>query len=80
MIQKRIFFCSWKFAYEAIVNEHVRPRFDCYKWENIQAHLNRCREYRTIHFQELTGKLTDEQKRRAEVKFSFGKKGRNYFS
>jgi len=58
---------SWKFAYEAIVNEEVRPHFECYKWENIKAHLDRCREYRSIHLQELTGKLTNEQKQRAEV-------------
>ena len=57
----------WKFAYEAIVNEEVRPRFECYKWENIQAHLNRCREYRSIHIEELTGKLSNEKKQRAEV-------------
>ncbi|CAF3380389.1 unnamed protein product [Rotaria sp. Silwood1] len=57
---------NWKFAYEAIVNEEIRPRFECYKWENIKAHLDRCREYRTIHLQELTGKLTNEQKKRAE--------------
>jgi hypothetical protein len=50
------------------VNEEVRPRFDCYKWENIKAHLSRVREYRAIRIQELTGKITDEQKRRAEVK------------
>ncbi len=68
MNQYDIFF-SWKFAYEAIVNEEVRPRFDCYKWENIKAHLDRVKEYRIIHFQELTGKLTAEQKKRAEVKF-----------
>jgi hypothetical protein len=61
------FLISWKFAYEAIVNEEVRPRFECYKWENIKAHLDRCREYRSLHFQELTGKLTNEQKKRAEV-------------
>ena len=30
-------------------------------------HLARCREYRSIHLQELTGKLTNEQKERAEV-------------
>ncbi|CAF4906773.1 unnamed protein product, partial [Rotaria sp. Silwood2] len=37
---------KWKFAYEAIVNEEVRPKFECYKWENIKLHLDRCREYR----------------------------------
>ncbi|CAF1260195.1 unnamed protein product [Adineta steineri] len=57
---------NWKFAYEAIVNEEIRPRFDCYKWENIKAHLKRCREYRTLHYQKLIGKLTQEQKTRAE--------------
>jgi hypothetical protein len=65
------------------VNEEVRPRFDCYKWENIKAHLNRCREYRGIHLQALTGKLTDEQKRRAEVfkkKTNFHFEKRNYSS
>jgi hypothetical protein len=64
---RRIF--SWKFAYEAIVNEEIRPRFECYKWENIKAHLDRCREYRSLHLQKLTGKLTNKQKRRTEVKF-----------
>jgi hypothetical protein len=58
---------SWKFAYEAIVNEEIRPRFECYKWENIKAHLDRCREYRSLHLQELTEKLTNEQKQRIEV-------------
>ncbi|CAF4513265.1 unnamed protein product [Rotaria sp. Silwood2] len=57
---------KWKFAYEAIVNEEVRPKFECYKWENIKLHLDRCREYRSIHFQELLGKTTVEQKQRAE--------------
>ncbi|CAF4508473.1 unnamed protein product, partial [Rotaria socialis] len=58
---------NWKFAYEAILNEEIRPKFECYKWGNIKAHLDRCREYRAIHFQELTGKLTNEQKQRAEA-------------
>ncbi|CAF3586652.1 unnamed protein product [Adineta steineri] len=58
---------NWKFAYEAIVNEEIRPRFECYKWENIKAHLDRVREYRTLHFQELTGKISNEQKQRAEA-------------
>ncbi|CAF4041164.1 unnamed protein product [Adineta steineri] len=57
---------NWKFAYEAIVNEEIRPRFDCYKWENIKAHLKRCREYRTLHYQKLIGKLTHEQETRVE--------------
>jgi hypothetical protein len=70
-IKKLISVFSWKFAYEAIVNEEIRPRFECYKWENIKAHLDRCKEYRTIHFQELTGKSTNEQKKRAEVKEYF---------
>lgn len=67
MNRRNAFSFSWKFAYEAIVNEEIRPRFECYKWENIKAHLDRCREYRSIHLQELTGKLTNEQKQRAEV-------------
>lgn len=58
----------WKFAYEAIVNEDVRPRFECYKWKNIKAHLDRCKEYRLLHFQDLLGKATIEQKERAQVK------------
>jgi hypothetical protein len=73
-------FFSWKFAYEAIVNEEVRPRFDCYKWENIKAHLDRVKEYRAIHFQELTGKLTAEQKKRAEVEIRYKRKSKNSFS
>ncbi|CAF1265249.1 unnamed protein product [Rotaria sordida] len=56
----------WKFAYEAIINEDVRPRFDCYKWENIKLHLDRCKEYRILHSQELLGKSTVEQKQRAQ--------------
>jgi hypothetical protein len=56
------------------VNEEIRPRFECYKWENIKAHLDRCREYRSLHLQELTGKLTNEQKQRTEVKFMIRKK------
>lgn len=59
---------SWKFAYAAIVNEEIRPRFECYKWENIKAHMQRAREYRSIHLQGLiAGKLTDDQKHRSEV-------------
>ncbi|CAF3899768.1 unnamed protein product, partial [Rotaria magnacalcarata] len=57
---------KWKFAYEAIVNEEIRPRFECYKWENIKLHLDRCREYRSLHFQDLLGKATVEQKQQAE--------------
>ncbi|CAF3667368.1 unnamed protein product [Rotaria sp. Silwood1] len=57
----------WKFAYEAIVNEDVRPRFDCYKWKNIKAHLDRRREYRSIYIQDLLGKVTVEQKQRAQI-------------
>jgi hypothetical protein len=57
----------WKFAYNAIVDEKIKPHFECYKWENIKIHLNRCREYRLIYSQELTGKITNEQKQRAEV-------------
>ncbi len=56
------------------MNEEIRPRFECYKWENIKAHLDRCREYRSLHLQELTGKLTNEQKQRTEVKFMIRKK------
>ncbi|CAF1279009.1 unnamed protein product [Rotaria magnacalcarata] len=58
---------NWRFAYEAILNEEIRPKFECYKWGNIKAHLDRCREYRAIHFQKLTGKLTNEQKERAKA-------------
>ncbi|CAF3373047.1 unnamed protein product [Rotaria sp. Silwood1] len=43
-----------------IVNE-VRPRFECYKLENIKLHLDRCREYHSIHFQELLGKTTSKK-------------------
>jgi hypothetical protein len=57
----------WKFAYNAIVNEKVKVRFECYKWQNIKLHLNSCKEYRMIYYQELIGKQTNEQKQRAEV-------------
>ncbi|CAF4190264.1 unnamed protein product [Rotaria sp. Silwood2] len=56
----------WKFAYEAIVNEDVRPRFDCYKWKNIKTHLDRRREYRSIYIQDLLGRATVEQRQRAQ--------------
>ncbi len=49
------------------MNEEIRPKFECYKWENIKAHLDRCQEYRSLHLQELTRKLTNEQKQRTEV-------------
>ncbi|CAF1256037.1 unnamed protein product [Rotaria sordida] len=57
---------KWIFAYNAIVNEKIKPRLECYKWENIKKHLEYCREYRYIYVQELTGKITDEQKQRTE--------------
>ncbi|CAF0945953.1 unnamed protein product [Adineta ricciae] len=66
MLEQKLSRKNWKFAYEAIVNEEVRPRFDCYKWENIKAHLDRCRAYRKLHIQELTGKLTNEDKQRIQ--------------
>ncbi|CAF1411921.1 unnamed protein product [Rotaria sordida] len=59
-------FKRWKFAYEAIVNEDIRPRFDCYKWKNIKTHLDCRREYRSIYIQDLLGKVTAEQKQRAQ--------------
>jgi hypothetical protein len=64
-IFKTIF--RWKFAYIAIVTEKIRPRLECYQWKNIKIHIDRCREYRYIYLQELTGKITNEQKQRAEV-------------
>ncbi|CAF1073014.1 unnamed protein product [Rotaria sordida] len=57
---------KWIFAYNAILNEKIKPRLECYKWENIKKHLEYCREYRYIYVQELTGKITDEQKQRTE--------------
>jgi hypothetical protein len=57
----------WKFAYNAIINEKIKPRFECYKWKNIKNHSNSCKEYRFIYFQELIGKITHEQKQKAEV-------------
>ncbi|CAF4497379.1 unnamed protein product [Rotaria socialis] len=58
---------KWIFAYNAIVDEKIRPRLECFKWKNIKTHLENCREYRFIYVQELTGKITNEQKQRAEV-------------
>ena len=48
------------------MNEDVRPRFECYKWENIKAHCQRARDYRALHIVVLGGKATEEQKRRAQ--------------
>lgn len=67
MITYCVLIFSWKFAYEAILNEEIRRKSECYKWENIKAHLDRCREYRSIHLQQLIGKLTKEQNQRAIV-------------
>ncbi|CAF4025677.1 unnamed protein product, partial [Rotaria magnacalcarata] len=58
---------KWIFACNAIVDEKIRPRRECFKWKNIKTHLENCREYRFIYVQELTGKITDAQKQRAEV-------------
>jgi hypothetical protein len=49
------------------VNEKIKVHFECYKWQNIKLHLNYCKEYRSIYYQELSGKITNEQKQRAEV-------------
>lgn len=57
----------WKFAYNAIVNDKIRVHFERYKWQNIILHLKYCKEYRAIYHQELIGKITNEQKQRAEV-------------
>ncbi|CAF3418854.1 unnamed protein product [Rotaria sp. Silwood1] len=57
---------KWIFAYNAIVEEKIKPRLACYKWENIKKHVENCREYRYIYVQGLTGKITNEQKQHAE--------------
>ncbi|CAF4701941.1 unnamed protein product, partial [Rotaria sp. Silwood2] len=44
---------EWKFAYTAILNEHVRLRLATFKWEVIKENLNRYKEYREIYLQEL---------------------------
>lgn len=75
----RNFSFSWLFAINAVLNEEIRPRYESYKWENIKAHLSRCREYRSIHFQELTGKLNKEQRKRAEVRSSTESIGATFF-
>ncbi len=64
------FFCfyRWKFAYNVIVNEEVRPRLAYYKWENIKMNLVRCREYHTLHLKELSNQITKEEKQRAKVR------------
>lgn len=49
------------------MNEIIKPRVDCYKWKNIQMQWRYFREYRTIYLQALMGKITNEQKLRAEV-------------
>lgn len=60
----------WLFAYDCILNEHVRSHRDCYKWTNIKSHLNRSREYRALHVKSLTGTLTPEEAPRVIVKQS----------
>lgn len=57
----------WKFACNAIVNEIIKPRLECYQWKHIKNHSNYCKEYRSIYYQGLLGKINDEQKKRAEV-------------
>ncbi len=51
-----------------IINEEVRPRLAYYKWENIRMNLDRCREYHTLHFKELSGQITKEEKHRVQVR------------
>lgn len=50
------------------MNEIIKPRIDCYQWKNIQMHSKYRKEYHTIYLQALLGKITNEQKQRAEVR------------
>ncbi|KAI0977813.1 hypothetical protein GJ496_007977 [Pomphorhynchus laevis] len=49
----------WKFAIDAILDDTVKPKFDCWKWENMKIHLKMCREYRKLFVRESTNKLSD---------------------
>jgi len=64
----------WKFAYQSIVNEHIRPRLSSFKWENIKENLNRYKEYHQLYFQQLNNHFIKQNKKRIQVRFIF-----NYF-
>jgi hypothetical protein len=59
----------WKFAYEAIVNECVRPRLASFKWETIKENIARYKEYHEIYFQQLNHHFTKQHKKRIQVEF-----------
>jgi hypothetical protein len=50
------------------VNEKIKVHLARYQWQNIKLHLNNCKEYRAIYYQELIGKATNEQRQRIEVR------------
>ncbi|CAF4298984.1 unnamed protein product, partial [Rotaria sordida] len=56
----------WKFAYTAILNEHVRPRLATFKWEVIKENLNRYKEYHEIYFQQLNHNKNDKRAQELE--------------
>ncbi|CAF1526684.1 unnamed protein product, partial [Rotaria sordida] len=63
---ERISLRRWKFAYTAILNEHVRPRLATFKWEVIKENLNRYKEYHEIYFQQLNHNKNDKRAQELE--------------
>jgi hypothetical protein len=59
----------WKFAYESIVNEYVRPHLLSFKWENIKNNVARYKEYRRIYFKQLNQHFIKRHKKKSKVKF-----------
>ncbi|CAF1398617.1 unnamed protein product [Adineta ricciae] len=56
----------WKFAYNVILNEQIRPRLASYQWKNIKLHLDRSKEYYNLYYQQLTNHLPKEHKQSLE--------------
>ena len=57
----------WKFAFEVIADERVRPRLNAYRWTSIHEDLRRMKEYREIYVKHLNEKTSKEEKQIAEV-------------
>ncbi|CAF3768117.1 unnamed protein product [Adineta steineri] len=56
----------WKFAYNVILNEQIRPRLASYQWKNIKLYLDRSKQYYLFYYQQITARLTKDEKQRME--------------
>lgn len=68
LIDEKLSFRRWKFAYSAIVNEYVRPRLATFKWENIKTNLERYKEYRQLYLKFLLRQTNKQENLRSQVR------------